>query len=236
MNILLIPGFMTDGSLWDEVAPELAVLGPVIRGDPGRSSTIREMAEDMLRQAPDRFALIGFSMGGYVAREMVRIAPERIVALVLIATSARADTPEQARRKIAAASAVDPARFGGVSRAAILASLHPARSGDEALIERVRAMSERVGGEVFRRQAAQLRAGDLDGLAAIRCPTLIVAADRDALRSREEAEELHHGIPGSTLVLIEGSGHMIPIEEPEQLVAAILPWLRAQADGDRSGG
>ena len=93
------------------------------------------------------------------------------------------------------------------------------------MVERVRAMRQRVGGEVFRRHASQDRESDQHQLAAIRCLTLIVAADRDALRSPEEAQELRDGIGGSKLTIIEGSGHMIPIEQPEALAAAIVPWL-----------
>ena len=127
-------------------------------------------------RAPERFAVIGFSMGGYVAREIARLAPERVEALVLVATSARADTPAQGRQKAFAVRNVHPDRFHGLSRGAVLSSLHPNRAGDEAMVERVRAMSERVGGAVFVRHASQARTGDLDRLSSIRCPTLVVAA------------------------------------------------------------
>lgn len=200
-------------------------LGPVIHGDVSGAATIAEMARHVLTQAPEQFALVGFSMGGYVAREIARVAPESVQALVLVATSARADTPEQKRRKAAAVRMMNPARFTGLSRPGVLTSLHPHRASDEDMIERVRAMSERVGGEVFRRHALQARESDQHQLSVIRCPTLIVAADSDALRSLEEAQELRDGIKGSTLTLIECSGHMIPMEQPKALAAAIVPWL-----------
>src|SRR5690606_25790391 len=84
----------------------------------------------------------------------------------------------------------------GLSRPAIVSSLHPDLSGDEAMIARVRDMGLRLGGEVFHRQSAMARAGDLERLGEIAQPTLIVAADTDRLRSREEAEELRRGISG----------------------------------------
>lgn len=228
MHTVLIPGFMADASLWDDVAPALGTLGPLTHGDVSRATTIAEMARHVLTEAPEQFVLIGFSMGGYVAREITRAAPERVQALVLVATSARADTPEQIRRKAAAVRMMDPKRFKGLSRPGVLSSLHPDRASDETMIERVRVMSERVGGEVFRRHASQSRESDQHQLAAIRCPTLIVAADRDALRSLEEAKELRDGINGSKLIIIEGSGHMIPMEQPEALAAAIVLWLQEQ--------
>lgn len=229
MHILLIPGFMADASLWDDVVADLGQIGEVSHGDISQASTIEEMARQILDHAPERFVVIGFSMGGYVAREMARLAAGRVEALVLVATSARADTPAQARQKAFAVRNVQPDRFHGLSRGAVLSSLHPSRADDEAMVERVRAMSERVGGAVFLRHASQARAGDLDRLASIRCPTLVVAADRDALRSLDESRELRDGITGATMVVVEESGHMIPIERPVELAALVVPWLRERA-------
>ena len=225
MHSLLISGFMADASMWDDVVPAFRRLGPVSHGDLSRAATVTEMAADVLAAAPDRFALVGFSMGGYVAREIVRRAPERVRALVLVGTSARADTPTQAKRKAFAVRTVDPDRFPGLSRGAVLSSLHPDRADDAAMIERVRAMSERVGGAVFLRHAGHAHEGDLDRLAGIACPTLVVAADRDGLRSLDESRELRDGIPGATLRVIENSGHMIPIEQPARFTDLVIPWL-----------
>lgn len=232
MHILLIPGFMADASLWDDVVADLGEVGEISHGDLSRASTVEEMARDLLASAPHRFAVVGFSMGGYVGREIARLAPDRVQALVLVATSARADTPAQARQKAFAVRNVDPDRFHGLSRGAVLSSLHPDRAGDEAMVERVRAMSERVGGAVFVRHASQERTGDLDRLSSIRCPTLVVAADRDALRTLDESREMRDGIAGATMVVVDGSGHMIPFERPAELAAVVVPWLRGQAIPD----
>lgn len=225
--VVLLPGFMADAALWDDVLPALRQIGPVSHGDLSRCAGIPEMAKAVLAQAPERFALVGFSMGGYVARAVTRMAPERVCALVLVATSARADTPEQARAKRVALGAVDPMRFTGLSRRAIVGSLHPDRAGDAAMIERVRLMGERLGADVFIRQAMQARVGDLDRLGEIRCPTLVVAAAQDRLRGLDEAVELRDGIVGAELTVIDGSGHMLPIEAPVRLTDAVVPWLRS---------
>ena len=229
MHLVLIPGFMTDASLWDDVLPDFHRLGTVTHGNVSRAESISEMGQQVLLTAPERFVLIGFSRGGYVARDVARRAPNRVQALVLIASSARADTPGQARQKALAVRTVDPHRFTGLSQSAVRSSLHPDRASDTAMIERVRVMSKRVGGAVFVQQAAQTRESDLNQLAAIQCPTLVIAAEEDGLRSLDEARELQAGISGATLTLIEGSGHMIPIEQPAQLTAAVVPWLRGRA-------
>jgi pimeloyl-ACP methyl ester carboxylesterase len=228
MHIVLIPGFMADAALWDDIVPTLQRLGSVAHAEFGGAATIGQMARHVLRAMPGTAVLIGFSMGGYVAREIARIAPDRVKALVLIATSARADTAEHARRKAAAARAVDQRRLCGLSRNAVLRSIHADRRRDAALVDRIRAMSARVGADAFVAQATEPRSGDLDRLDTIRCPTLIVAADGDAIRGLDESRELQRGIAGADLAVIEGSGHMIPMEKPAGLAAILVPWLAAQ--------
>lgn len=224
MPVLLIPGFMLDADLWRDLELELPGYGPFQHADLSQDGTIEAMATRALADAPERFILAGFSMGGYVAREVARRAPERVQALILIATSARGDSLTLAARK-AAAGKVTAASFNGLSRSAILRSLHPDRAMDEALIERIRDMNKRLGPEVFVRQSGLTREDGRGWLHEIKCPTLIIAAAQDALRSLEEAKELQAGIPGAKLEIIEGSGHMIPVEKPQRLAAIIRDWL-----------
>jgi pimeloyl-ACP methyl ester carboxylesterase len=215
---------MADASLWDDMRD---ALGPVSDGDVSQDDTIAGMARLVLSAAPPTFVAVGFSMGGYVAREVTRMAPDRVRALVLIATSARGDTRVQAQRKTAAALRVGETPFSGLSRSAVASSLHPDRAGDAEMVERIRAMGIRLGGDVFVRQSNLRRDGDLDRLAEIHCPTLVVAAAQDRLRSIGESEELRDSIPGATMQIVDPSGHMIPLEAPEGLAAIMVTWLRA---------
>ncbi len=226
MAIVLLPGFMLDAGLWVEMVPLLQPAGPIVFGDLSQDDSIAGMARHVLASAPASFVLVGFSMGGYIAREIVRLAPDRVSALVLVATSARADTPARVSRKTAAAKRIANGAFAGVSRTAIARAFHPSRAADTALIERVHAMGNRLGGAAFIRQSALQRRDERDGLDYIRCPTLVIAAAQDALRSLEEAEELTRAIPGATMRVVGGSGHMIPIEAPRELASLILDWLR----------
>ncbi len=235
MNIVLVPGYMLDDDLWTDVAEALAEVGSISHADLSRDATIEGMAQRLLEEAPEAFVLVGFSMGGYVAREVIRLAPTRVAGLILIATSSRGDTEIQAQRKATVARTPSSSKFGGLSRGAILSSLGSAHA-NEPLIARVRAMSVRLGGDVFQRQSSLVRAGDADQLGAIGCPTLIIAAADDRLRSLEEAAELHAGIPGSALAVIPNSGHMIPLEVPTQLLEVILPWLSALPSAGVSQG
>ncbi|SMO94653.1 alpha/beta fold hydrolase [Paracoccus laeviglucosivorans] len=225
MGIILVPGFMLDADLWSDVIHDLATFGPIIHADPMGALSIEDMAEKTLAVAPNTFAVVGFSMGGYVAREIQRIAPQRVSKLVLLATSARGDSDLQARRKVAIADA-DPSAFRGLSRQSIRRSLSPEREEDNALVERIHAMSVRLGGQTFRNQAVFRRDGDLDKLPTIDCPTLIVAGGKDRLRSLEEAAEMQSAIPDAQMKIIE-VGHMIPMEAPAEL----SPLLRAFLSG-----
>ena len=220
---------MADETLWRDMTASLARFGPIVHADLRHDTTIEAMARRALEAAPASFLLVGFSMGGYVARDIARLAPERVRALVLAATSMRPDTPALRQRKGAIGGAAASVAFSGLSRTAVASSLHPRERDNEAMIERVRAMGVRLGGDVFRRQSMLERPGDLQRLGEIRCPTLVVAAAQDGLRSMDEARELAQGIPGAELAVVEDSGHMIPIEQPGRLLDVIVPFLARYA-------
>lgn len=226
MSILFAPGFMTDTDLWLDMYEGLREFGPYTHVNTSRDDTIEAMAARALASARPSFIMIGFSMGGYLAREIVRNAPDRITHLVLIATSARGDTPEQQSRKLIQARQAAATSFGGLSRSAIAFSLHSDRANDVALVERIQAMSQRLGTDVFQRQCLMKRSEDRDRLGIIRCPTLILAGEKDGVRTLAEAEELHAGIANSELVIIQGTGHMLPMEAPQRVAEVISSWLR----------
>jgi pimeloyl-ACP methyl ester carboxylesterase len=231
MALLLVPGFMADDTLWSDMTAALARFGPILHADLRHDASVNAMAQRALADAPPSFLLVGFSMGGYVAREMARLAPERVRALVLVATSTRPDTPAMRQRKGAIGNAAPSIAFHGLSRTAVATSLHPKQKDNADMIARVRQMSVRLGADVFRRQSMLERPGDLARLKDIRCPTLVVAAAQDQLRSLDEARELADGIPGAAFALIEDSGHMLPIEAPQRLLEVMVPFLERYGDG-----
>jgi pimeloyl-ACP methyl ester carboxylesterase len=221
--VVLLPGFMLDASLWDELAATLPATWQLHRATLDGGDTIEAIARHIGAGAPERFVLIGFSLGGYVARQIAASFPDRVAALVLIASSLREDTEEQAQLKQQTARALSPATFNGLSARSIAQSLHPARATDKALIERIRAMGARLGYEVFATQSALWRAGV--PTSQIACPTLVIAAGQDRLRSLDEAIELRDSISNAVLEVVPDSGHMIPIEQPLRLGAVMSSWL-----------
>ncbi len=226
MNLVFLPGFMLDESLWNDVLPFIDNAEQLMFGDLCSGNSIETIAQANLSKAPDTFTLIGFSMGGYVAREMVRQAPDRIQSLILIATSARADDDQQALQRITAAKNISATNFRGLSQVSIKESLGASSANNPELVERIRLMGAGLGKDEFVLQSSIRRAGDLDQLSVIQCPTLVVAGDQDRLRSLDEVTQLQQGIPNSELAIIQDCGHMIPLEQPSLLGPMISGWLK----------
>jgi pimeloyl-ACP methyl ester carboxylesterase len=219
--LVLIPGYMLDDALWDGMLPFLPPELPLHFASLAEGDSIAAMAQAILSRCPPQFSLLGFSMGGYVAREIVRIAPDRVQSLALVATSSRADLPLQVEQRSKAARATPLGAFRGLGRAAIAQSLHPENAANETLVAQVRAMGERLGREVLVRQSLIVRDADTSRLSGIGCPTLVVAAAEDQLRTPQEARELADGIPGARLATVPNSGHLIPLEQPQALANAL---------------
>ena len=227
--LLLLPGLLEDADAFEHPVKGLAGVTTCAVADLTRSDSIAALAADALAQAPaGRFALAGHSMGGYVALEVLRRAPERVERLALLNTHARPDSPEatENRRRLMALAERD---FAAVSAELFPKLVAPAHREDAALSGKVTEMALATGKEAFLRQERAI-IGRIDSrphLAAIRCPTLVVASRLDGLMPVELLEELAHGIPGARLEVLEDSGHMSTLERPEAVTALLRDWLAA---------
>ncbi|MFC5473374.1 alpha/beta fold hydrolase [Paraherbaspirillum soli] len=227
-ELLLLPGFMLDQTLWDDMRDGLSQLGRLHFGDLGQDDSIAAMATRVQQHAPPRFVLIGFSMGGYVAQEIMRQAPQRVIALALLNTSARGQSAEEIARNQAQIELAGRMPFKGLTRRTLASSVHPGRADDQALLDRIQAMALRNGKQVFIRQLSAVRSDGYAALHKIQCPTLIVASRNDQLRSVEEAEQMAERIADASLVVVENCGHMTPLEQPVQLLQILSDWLISQ--------
>lgn len=227
-TLVLLPGFMCDADLWTDVTPALDPRWRIAHGDVFQDASIEAMAARILASAPPRFVAVGFSMGGFVAREMALSAPDRVQALVLIATSALGSSPTRIARNRERRERIAAAPFRGLSRTDLRRALHPSRRDDEAMVERMLAMGARLGKDVLLRQLSAERVDGHGRLPEIRCPTMVVAAEADELRPRGETDRLAAGIPGSRYEIVPECGHMIPLEQPGAL-ATLLNESLAQA-------
>jgi pimeloyl-ACP methyl ester carboxylesterase len=224
-DLVFLPGFMLNASLWDDMRGDLAALGTLHFGDLGQDNSLAAMAERVLENAPDKFVLFGFSMGGFVAQAIALKAPERVLGLGLLNTSSRPQSVQESTSTLAQIALAEKAPFKGLTSRALASSLHPARAGDSALLQRLQAMALANGKEVFLRQLSTLRDGSYADLHRIACPTLVVASDADRLRTVEESEEMAQRIPAARFEIVRDCGHMTPMEKPQELFAIIRDWI-----------
>lgn len=230
-HLLLLPGLLSDARLWQHQASALAELAYVTVADLSQADSISELASKVLDQAPDEhFALAGLSLGGYVALEIMRQAPQRVLGLALLDTSAHADNDE-AKQGRQALMAKAEHEFPAVIAGLLPKLLHPEHLADESLTEVVTAMANSLGqGAFMRQQRAMLgRIDSRPGLAQISCPTLVLCGREDAITPLAVHEELAAAISDAQLVVLDDCGHLSSLEQPEQVAQALELWLRRLA-------
>jgi len=225
-QLLLLPGLLNDAELWRD---QVSGLADVARGhvpDLTRGESLRDLAEQALAEAEPTFALAGFSMGGYVAQEIARLAPERIERLALIDTAIRVDTPERAaQRRAVSAAAARPGAFLGIADRLMASYVDASRLADADLTGRIQAMTQRLGREVFLRQNSLPRVDGQAALRALRCPIVIICGENDAITPLAGQREMAQAIGCSHLVVIPQAGHMTPMETPGAVNGALRHWL-----------
>ena len=222
--LVLIPGMMCDARMWGKVPAALPC--PIHHALPVQGKSIPGIASAILREAPERFALAGLSMGGIVAMEMLEQAPARIERLALLDTNPLAEAPEvQARRggQIARALAGD---LAGVMRDEMKPS-YLADPDDRVTLDLCMDMASSLGPEVFRCQSLALRdrADRTDTLRRFTRPALVLTGEHDRPCPRDRHDLMHSLMPQSRLVVIPQAGHLPPLERPAPTITALKEWL-----------
>jgi pimeloyl-ACP methyl ester carboxylesterase len=225
--LVLLPGLLCDSALWQAQITALADIAAITVADLTRDDSLPAMARRVLAAAPPRFALAGLSMGGYVAQEIMREAPERVSRLAILDSSARPDVPEQTARR---RQLIDLAL-----RADLIALLpfvwplyvHEEQQGDQRLFEAYTAMTRRVGRDAFLRQqqAIMARRDGRADLARIGVRSLVLCGREDQVAPLSRHEEMAALIPQAELVVVERCGHLSTMERPAEVNAALRRWL-----------
>jgi pimeloyl-ACP methyl ester carboxylesterase len=229
LPLVLVPGLLCSARLYRAQTEALWLAGPVTIADHRRDDDIAAIAARILAHAPPRFALAGLSMGGYIAFAMMRLAPERIVKLALLDTSARPDAPESKVGREKFIALAEAGRLSEVVDALTPRFLHRSRHNDEGLKQIVRDMADETGADAFVRQtkAIMSRPDSWPLLSQIKCPTLLLVGEGDELTPPELAKEIAGGISGAKLVVVPGCGHLSTLEKPDAVNAALIEWLGA---------
>ena len=228
--LLLLPGMMCDARLF---APQVAEFSAnrqvMIMSLTGRES-IEKLAEDILLEAPNRFALLGLSMGGIVAMEMLRQAPERISRLALLDTNQLADAPERKLIRDQQIKRVEAGELRAIMRDEMKPNYLADGKNKNEILELCMNMAEALGPQIFIEQSKALRArpDQCETLKAVQVPTLIACGEHDSLCPIERHLLMHELIAGSRLSVIPQAGHLPTLEQPKLMNQELMQWLEAE--------
>jgi pimeloyl-ACP methyl ester carboxylesterase len=224
--ITLLPGLACDAEIWRDQVRALALRRPVQVSDVHtRFATLGEMAAALLAERPGDLLLCGTSMGGMLALEIVRQAPQRVKALALLASSARPDTPELVQLRTEAIPLFEQGRMHEVLEPNVALALDPVHV--PALAGRYLAMMERAGAAqlVAQNRAIMGRPDQRPWLPRIACPTLVVVGASDQLLPPAQSQEMAALIPGARLEILSRCGHLLTWEQPAAVNALLADWL-----------
>ena len=225
-RLVLVPGLLNDADLWRDQISALAPIATPVVADITQGSSLPELVDAVLKVGGDRFALAGFSLGGIVAQQVMQAAPERVSHLALLSTTMLPDTPDRAaKRDRLIALARSPARFHGFGEGILNSYLAPQNARNPQMAERVRAMTARLGPEVFIRQSLLPRPDTRGLLRQITCPTLVMCGALDQITPPKIHRQMAIEMPKSVLKILPDAGHLTPIEAPDAVADALATWL-----------
>lgn len=225
--LLLLPGMMCDARLFAPQIAAFSVTRSVMVAPLVGHSSISALADDVLSNAPRRFALAGLSMGGIVAMEVVRQAPERVTRLALMDTNPLADHPHQVTVRDAQIARVATGKLRQVMRDEMKPLYLAEGQRKDSILALCMAMTEALGTDVFISQsyALQKRPDQSETLRKIKVPSLVLCGAEDRLCPLERHQLMLNLIPNATMVIIKGAGHLPTLEQPELTNKALEDWL-----------
>ena len=228
-QLLLLPGLAANAVMWQHQLAALPLdLNPQVTDVHTRFDTIGDMAQALLQEHAGELILCGASMGGILAMEVVRQAPARVKGLALLGTNARPETPDMAKLREAAIEFFKQGRVKEVLIVNLPMAFHPSRAQDETLTQTYLDFVLAAGAEQLIRQNRAIisRPDARLHLLQVTCPTLVICGDSDQLTPPECSRETATLIPDAELVMIPRCGHMLTMEQPDAVNAALLAWLR----------
>lgn len=226
--LVLIPGLNCTAALYGPQWPALAPGRQILVADHARDGDLGAIAKRLLAAAPERFALCGLSMGGYIAFEVMRQAPQRVTRLALLDTSAKPATPETNTPREQMIALAEKGAFDNVTTLLWQRLVAPDRLTDEPLRLLVRQMAEEIGPEGFVRQQLAImgRPDSRPMLAAVSVPTLVLVGEEDEITPVEEAKEMARGIGRrAKLAVLPRCGHLSTLEAADAVTREMLAWL-----------
>ncbi len=226
-QFLLLPGLAGDETMWQAQLRGLARWQPLVADVHMHNDRIEAMAADLLNKYAGDLVLCGASMGGMVAMETARQAPERIVGLALLGTTARPETPDMRQLRESAIALFAQGRVADVIEPNVAFAFHRENAANPLLVRSYLDFVLRAGADQLIRQnrAVIERPDARTHLPAVGCPTLVMCGDSDQLTPPEYSREIATLIAGSEIMMVPRCGHMLTMERPEIVNAALNGWL-----------
>jgi len=226
-TLVLLPGLLNTRRVFEPQIEALSDIADCVVPELWRHDTIGAMADAALALAPPTFALAGFSMGGYVAFEILRRATRRVERLALMDTQATPDSAESTKRRRALLEQIKIGRFHGVQRTLLPQLVHSRRINDATISQPIFDMAQEIGADGFVREQRAIidRADSRRLLVDIDIPTVVIVGRQDQVTPLPRSEEMAADIADSRLVVLEECGHMSPLEKPAEVTAALRRWL-----------
>jgi pimeloyl-ACP methyl ester carboxylesterase len=223
--LILLPGLASDAAMWRSQREALADWRPTVTDVHARHDNVPAMAAALLKEHGGPLVLCGASMGGMIAMEAARQAPDRIAGLALLGTSAHPENDEMRRIREEAIVLFGQGRLREVIEPNVAFAFHPdnaSRLAGEYLDFVLAAGAE----QLIRQNRAAIARPDARGhLPQLHCPVLVVCGDSDVITPPEHSREIAQLVPQARLEIVAQCGHMLTMEQPEAVNAALLGWL-----------
>jgi pimeloyl-ACP methyl ester carboxylesterase len=232
LPLVLVPGLMCDHTVWEPLLPFMDTSQTCQMIDHQNANSLSRMAEQLLEVSPPKFVMAGHSMGGRVALEVLRMAPDRVAGVALMDTGYLAKLGGEAgelevSKRLVLLEIAQSKGIRAMAQEWVKGMVHPNRLADKALIETILKMFETKNSDIFARQLLALifRKDATDVLKSISVPTLILCGRQDAWTPPSQHEEMLQYVPHAAMSVIEDSGHMSTMEKPQAVAEAMNQWL-----------
>ena len=223
-KLVFVPGLLCTDALFQPQIDALSASHSIHIAQTTDCETIDQMVEYMLDSVSGEIIVVGLSMGGYVAQEAARIAPDRISAIALLSTSAQPDDEARKRQRHELIKLSEIGRFKGVTPRLLPRFLSAEALEDEAMCQTVMDMAAEIGQKHFTSQqyAIMARRDQRPYLPSFHKPSLVLCGMADELTPPQLSEEMAGLLPRAELVLLDKIGHLSSLEAPEEVTQAII--------------
>lgn len=223
-NLVLIPGALATSDFWCHQVRHFQMKRPIYHAANFSGHSVHAMAKEMINHLPEKIVLVGFSLGGYIALELMRYIPNRVEKLILINSSARALSQQARLERLRALHLINQGKFDFLISLILKKSIYREQL---MLLPILKKMAQEVGAQRYAQQLTAIvnKPDHTPLLATITCPTLLIASKNDNVVVPERSEHLAAHIKNSKLIYIENCGHIAPLERPDAINKILSDWI-----------